>query len=526
MSAAFLSLLSQNPGRIDGDTAKALYAQMPESYRKWVEEDVFVDFMSTTRKNTLYWYDYEAGGTDARTAPVMQHAAIRTDESLRIIDEPLDIYCKLHGDKLPHPQAVAITKINPLHCLMNGIPEPVFFRMILTEMSVPNTCSVGYNSMKYDEEMTRFGLWRSNLPVYKREWQNGNSKWDLLNVTAGFYALYPKAMNWPINDKGNVSLKLEDLSSAAGITQENAHNALDDVKALIDWGRFIKNSAPDYWNYAYHHRTKKQIQGKVGFRQVIAVAKTMYGAERRFISPVLVLGSDAKDRNKLLLVRLDDVEALRDCWRDSVDDLKERLFMKKDELESSGLKRPPLDSIKLNQAPMALNEGFLMQVADGCENAGLTTDTMRLAQTLKNNPAFLDKLTEVMASEFDNDKPEDPELGLYSGFPTSGDEYNLDLSASQTVEAFYLSPMKWDNPAYLSLWQIGRCRMSGSGIELSDDELLLWKEHCSAKLNRAIEDENDVTLGNVLSLLDESELSGELRASYEQFINEVKKRVT
>lgn len=201
--------------------------------------------------------------------------------------------------------------------------------MILAEMSVPSTCAVGYNSMKYDEEMTRFGLWRSNLPVYKREWKDGNSKWDLLNVTTGFHALYPNAMNWPINEKGKVSLRLEDLSSAAGIVQENAHNALDDVKALIDWGRFIKKSSPDYWDYAYQHRTKKQLQGKVGFRNVVAVSKILYGADNNFISPALILGSDVKDKSKLLLVRLDDVEGLRDCWRDSVDDLKARLFMKK-----------------------------------------------------------------------------------------------------------------------------------------------------------------------------------------------------
>lgn len=525
MSAAFLSLVSQFPNRVDANKAVEIYEQMPDSYRKWVEKSTFIDFMSTTRKNTLYWYDYEAGGTDARSAPVMQHAAIRTDESLRFIDEPLDIYCKLHGDKLPHPQAVAITKINPLHCLMSGIPEPIFFRTILAEMSLPNTCSVGYNSMKYDEEMTRFGLWRSLLPVYKREWQNGNSKWDILNVTAGFHALYPDAMAWPINDKDKVSLKLEDLSKSAGITQENAHNALDDVKALIDWGRYIKNRAPSYWDYAYHHRTKKQLQGKIGFRQVVAIAKTMYGAESRFISPALVLGVDSKDKNKLLLVRLDDVESLRDCWRTSVDELKERLYMKKDELEAAGVSRPPLDSIKLNQAPMALSEGFLSQVPGGAENAGLTDETLTLAQTLRNNPAFLDKLTDVMSSEFNSEEIADPELSLYSGFQTRADEYNLDVSAGQTADAFYQSPLKWENPKLMSLWQLGRCRMSGSGVVLNDDESQLWKEHCFAKLNRPVENDSDVTLENVDSLLMETEMPNDLRAGYQSFLDEVKRQV-
>ncbi len=528
MSDAFLSLLSQHPSRVERPLAKELFYKMPDSYKDWVSEDTFIDFMATTRRNTLYWYDYEAGGKNARTAPVMQHAAIRTDESLRVIDEPLDIYCKLHGDKLPHPQAIAITKINPMHCLMNGIPEPVFFRMILAEMSVPSTCSVGYNSMKYDEEMTRFGLWRSNLPVYKREWKDGNSKWDLLSVTTGFRALYPSAMDWPINDKGKVSLKLEDLSSAAGISQENAHNALDDVKALIDWGRFIKKSAPEYWDYAYQHRTKKQLQGKIGNRNVVAVSKILYGAESNFIAPVLILGVDAKDKNKLLLVRLDNVEALRDCWRTSVDVLKERLFMKKIELEEQGVNRPPLDSVKLNQAPMIISEGFLNKVTNESEHSIINEDAIKLANTLRNNPDFLDKLVSVMSADFNNDPVTDPEMALYASFPSSNDDYNLGLSENQKATDFYQSPMKWDNQAYLSLWQLGRCKMSGEGVNLTDDDLETWKEHCSIKLNQTPDPEcdDDVYFDNVEKLLNESNLSDDLKLGYTQFIEHVKSSIS
>lgn len=522
MSDAFLSLLADCPGRLESEQAKEVFSKMPNSYKKWVEEDTFVEFMATTRRSTLYWYDYEAGGKNARTAPVMQHAAIRTDESMRVIDEPLDIYCKLHGDKIPHPQAIAITKINPMHCFMNGIPEPVFFRIILAEMSVPSTCAVGYNSMKYDEEMTRFGLWRNNLPVYKREWKDGNSKWDLLNVTTGFQALYPNAMDWPVNDKGKISLRLEDLSSAAGIVQENAHNALDDVKALIDWGRFIKKSAPDYWDYAYKHRTKKQLQGKVGFRNVVAVSKILYGADNNFISPALILGADIKDKNKLMLVRLDDVEGLRACWRDSVEDLKERLFMKKAELEELGWKRPPLDSVKLNQAPMIFNEGFLNKVSIDGGNAILSEEVLKLAETLRNNPDFLDKLVDVMASDFNNEKSLDPEQALYDSFPSSNDEYNLNISENQKAASFYQSPMRWDNQSYLSLWQLGRCKMVGNGVNLTDDENQLWKEYCSVKLNKKSESEDDVNFENVEGLMVDAKLTGELKLGFEKFIEVLK----
>jgi exodeoxyribonuclease-1 len=43
---------------------------------------------------------------------------------------------------------------------------------------------VGYNSIRFDDEVTRHLFWRNLIDPYAREWQNGCGRWDLLDVRA------------------------------------------------------------------------------------------------------------------------------------------------------------------------------------------------------------------------------------------------------------------------------------------------------------------------------------------------------
>jgi exodeoxyribonuclease-1 len=37
---------------------------------------------------------------------------------------------------------------------------------------------VGYNTIRFDDEITRFMFWRNLIDPYAREWQNGCGRWD------------------------------------------------------------------------------------------------------------------------------------------------------------------------------------------------------------------------------------------------------------------------------------------------------------------------------------------------------------
>jgi exodeoxyribonuclease I len=522
MSQEFIALHEQHRYAISEEEANTVYDSMPEEYRAQVKRGVLVKYLTSRQRNSIYWYDYEAGGTDAKSAAVTQHAAIRTDEDLNILDMPNDWLCKLHGDKLPHPVAIALTGINPMDCVERGLPEPVFFRQILQEKSAPGTCSAGYNSMKYDEEMTRFGLWRNLLPVYRREFENGNSKWDLFTVTAALRALCPDAAVWPVDETGRVRLKLEMLATENNITQENAHNALDDVKALIDWARHIKASAPALWDYLYNHRQKRAISGKLRIGSVGQLISPFFGSENNFMSTVLFIGVDPTDANKLVYVDLCKVDALRACWSTDARTLHERLISTKDELEAQGVERPPIGSVAINKSPAFFTFDWLnSQQLMTDEIAAAQAAALPLADKIMIQAEFIDKLLAAKAMG-DFDEPTDPELRLYAeGFPSTHDEKNIRVLLGESVEQAFSSEMEWDNPALAVLWQRARCKLGDSHVELTASERKQWDTHRQACLTRELEPQGkheSVNLLTVKDVLAETEMSDTLRQGYEQFL--------
>ncbi|MCK5809845.1 MAG: exodeoxyribonuclease I, partial [Cocleimonas sp.] len=196
----------------------------------------------TVAETTLLWHDYETWGINPRRDRPSQFAAIRTNLDLEVIGEPIEIFCQPSQDFIPHPEAVLVTGITPQRAMHEGIPEAVFFQQINAVFSKAGTCGVGYNSIRFDDEVTRFGFYRNFIDPYAREWQNGNSRWDILDLVRMTYALRPKGIEWPQRDDGTglPSFRLEHLTAANGIEHAGAHDALIDVKATIEIARLIK----------------------------------------------------------------------------------------------------------------------------------------------------------------------------------------------------------------------------------------------------------------------------------------------
>src|SRR5690606_22124338 len=143
--------------------------------------------------------------------------------------EPLVIYCQPTEDMLPQPEACLITGITPQKAKSEGIREVEFIRLIHEQFSKPDTCVAGYNSIRFDDEVTRNTLYRNFFDPYAREWQNGCSRWDLIDVMRLAYALRPDGIQWPTREDGLPSFRLEDLTRANGVEHEAAHDAMSDV---------------------------------------------------------------------------------------------------------------------------------------------------------------------------------------------------------------------------------------------------------------------------------------------------------
>ena len=211
---------------------------------------------------SIYWYDFETFGKDAKRGRASQFAGIRTDEDLNIIGEPLLLYCKPSPDFLPEPMACYITGILPQKAAAEGLCEREFIERILAEFSEPGTCVAGYNSLRFDDEMTRQLLYRNFHDPYEREYKNGNSRWDLIDVVRLCAGVRPDGINWPLREDGSRSFRLDQLTVANGIEHGAAHDALADVIATIEMAKLLRKAQPKLYDYAYGLRSKAAVRAQ------------------------------------------------------------------------------------------------------------------------------------------------------------------------------------------------------------------------------------------------------------------------
>src|SRR5699024_3589746 len=122
--------------------------------------------------------------------------------------------------------ACLITGITPQTARERGLPENEFAERVFRLMSRPATCSVGYNNFRFDDEVVRHLFWRNFIDPYAREWANGNSRFDLIDLLRLARALRPDGIEWPDHDDGKPSFRLEDLAAANGMDSSRAHDAL------------------------------------------------------------------------------------------------------------------------------------------------------------------------------------------------------------------------------------------------------------------------------------------------------------
>ncbi|MAA61720.1 MAG: exodeoxyribonuclease I, partial [Idiomarina sp.] len=173
--------------------------------------------MAQNEQETFYWHDYETWGANPLVDRPAQFAGLRTDTAFNVIGRPLTLYAQPTPDFLPNPEATLITGITPQLAAKQGVGEAEFSKAIANEFQKPNTTIIGYNNIRFDDEVTRLLFYRNFYDPYEYSWQNGNSRWDLIDVVRACFALRPDGINWPENSDGQPSLKLEHLSVANNI---------------------------------------------------------------------------------------------------------------------------------------------------------------------------------------------------------------------------------------------------------------------------------------------------------------------
>ena len=286
----------------------------------------------------IIFYDLETSGRSAYWDQIIQIAAICTDENLNVLDE-INLIGQLSSFSIPDPEAL----------LVNKIPVESIYKSNFSNYSLISEIShkfsewspgifIGYNSIKFDEELIRNAFFKNLFDPYLTV-KNNNTRVDLLDITRIANFFYPDKIKSLLNKKGSAIMKLESIANTNGIKNFTAHDAMGDTYASLELAKLIKNRIPELWSKSISQNNKNQLEESIASKP-FCYLESFFGKTKLFCLSFV----DFHPKYKWAL-----------CF-DLFEDPKKILDMDKSDiyafLESSPKK---IRKIRLNKSPILLD---------------------------------------------------------------------------------------------------------------------------------------------------------------------------
>jgi len=426
---------------------------------------------------SLLWYDLETFGTHPQWDRIAQFAAVRTNERFEQLEEPVVTYCRLAPDYLPHPDACLTTGITPQTANEAGDTEREFAAGIYEQMIRPGTTTVGFNTIRFDDEFVRALFYRNFYDPYRREYENGNARWDIIDLLRMCRDLRPEGIEWVSGEDGKPSFKLEELTRANGIPHEDAHDALADVRATIAMARLVREAQPRLFDYYWKLRKRDEVRRQLSLQQNKAAVHTSAMFTSTAGCTTLVLPVSAHPRQNNVVITYDLRRDPSD-WLDlPPEEIRRRVFSRREELAEG--ERIPLKGVHINRSPAVAPLGTL--TAERAAALEIDIDQcLEHAKLISSRPEVLQKVYSVYDTP-PKARYNDPELQIYSGdfFPDE-DREEFELIRTAPPETLKQNPPTLYDPRGPELLRRYIARnFPGS---LSEAEYARWKSFCAGRL--------------------------------------------
>jgi len=372
---------------------------------------------------TFFFYDLETSGLSARDDRIMQFAGIRTTLDLEPIGEPYNILVKLNDDTLPSPDALMVTGITPQQTQMDGYTEAEFAKLLVEEVFTPDTITVGFNNIRFDDEFVRHLFWRTFHDPYEWAWRDGRSRWDILDVVRLTRALRPEGIEWPFVD-GKEANRLELITKLNGIDHLKAHDALSDVEALIAVTKLVKDAQPQLYSYLLKIRDKKEVMKMINLedKQPFVYVSGKFSADFHKATVAFPLTSGRNSNILVYDLRFDPTPFLNL----SPADLEKRMFASWEDRQKDDFVAIPVKEMQYNRAPAVAPLGVLEQ-ADGWNRIGLSEEIItKHRNILLSVPSFAENIRSALERRPEFTKSPDPEAQLYDGFVAGVDAMRIE----------------------------------------------------------------------------------------------------
>lgn len=423
------------------------------------------------RYDSFFWYDLETFGTDPFHDRIAQFAGVRTDMNLNQIEDPVILYCKLSADYIPDPMACLVTGITPQEVKEKGIPESEFIQKINDIFRKPGTCVCGFNSIKFDDEFIRNALYRNFLDPYEREWKDGCSRWDIIDLVRAAHDLRPQGIMWPpAKENGNPSFKLTEMTEANKIPQIGAHDAMVDVYATIQVAKLIKEKQPKLFAHYLTLRDKKVVkqllspQGNVkseGKPVPVLHTNAMFTSPNGCTRIVVPITPHVKNENTIV------------CF-DLSQDLAPLLSAKPEDV----FKVPGVIKIAANKVPFVAPLSTLGELDRDRLAINVRECMVRYEQVIQNLNRLIIKIRANDSDEYP--QSEDPDQMIYSAFFSDYDKKLFKVIRETPPEQRLNLKLNFKDPRCSQMLWRHVCR--NYPMTLDEQTMSQWKSFAATRL--------------------------------------------
>ncbi len=429
--------------------------------------------------HSFFFYDLETSGLNARTQRIMQFAGQRTNASLKPVGEPVNVLVKLSDDILPEPYAITVTGITPQSTLADGMSEPEFARLLDQQIFTPGTIAIGYNNVRFDDEFVRHTLWRNFHDPYEWAWSDDRGRWDMLDVVRMTRALRPDGVEWPFDDKGRATNRLELLAKVNNLLHTKAHDALSDVEALISLAKLLRQKQPKLFDYLLTMRTKNEVAKLVNLDapQPFVYSSGRYGPEYQFTTVAYPIAPGTRPNSVIVYdLRFEPTQFATA----SPQALASLLLADKQTRMQDGFTPLPVKELTYNKCPAVAPIGVLDDKSQ--ERLHLSMDQIQNnLRALQHNPTFGEAVRTAYEMREPYDRSTDVENQLYDSFIPDKDKVQMNAvrNASAKDLADFHPNFVDERMSELLL----RYKARWFPQILSDDEHATWEKYRTIKIS-------------------------------------------
>lgn len=232
------------------------------------------------------FYDTETTGLSRDFDQILQIALVFTDDDLNILSSK-KIECRRSSWIVPAPGALLTTGFLPDDLKNNPYSHYEMMQEVYKWVGGQHwpLTFAGYNSVRYDDPILAQNLYQNLLDPCLTSAKNdvngqSNNSTDIMIMVRAISQYMPGALKLDmLTEKGNVTTSLEHVSQQNGVvlSSEDAHDAMNDIKATVGVAKVVKKAAPQIWDQMMKLSTVNGVDAFLASNEVFTYSMPFYG---------------------------------------------------------------------------------------------------------------------------------------------------------------------------------------------------------------------------------------------------------